>query len=245
MNRRYLRRAGAAYLYKVYRQTEQTNRSEILDIVEPRPGGRLLDCGCGNGEFTVQVARRAHVSDAYGIECVEERIGEAIDRGIIVTKADLNEPLPYEDRFFDIVHANQIIEHLFNTDLFLKEIKRVLRPNGYAVVSTNNLASWHNVFSLALGMQPTPLHISNEAIVGNAFDPLRGTRHPSQGDSHLRVFSFQGLRELCLYHGLKIEGLKTAGYYPLPPGLARLVCKIDSVHGVYLIAKLRPRHNGL
>ena len=233
------------YLKRLFAQTALANKAEILNTIEPCPGGRLLDCGCGNGEFTARVARRARVSESYGIECVDQRIEEATGRGIIVTKADLNEPLPHEDGFFDIVHANQVIEHLTNTDLFLREIKRVLRPDGYAILSTNNLASWHNVFSLALGMQPTPLHISNEAIVGNAFDPLRGTRHPSQGDSHLRVFSFQGLRELCLYHGLKIEGLKTAGYYPLPPGLARLVCKIDSVHGVYLIAKLRPRHNGL
>lgn len=241
MNRLCPPRVGAAYLYKIYRQTEQANKSEILGLVEPRPGGRLLDCGCGNGEFTASVVRRAQASEAYGIECVQQRIKEAIGRGIIVTKADLNEPLPYEDRFFDVVHANQIIEHLFNTDLFLKEIRRVLRPNGYAIVSTNNLASWHNVFSLALGMQPTPLHISNEAIVGNAFDPLRGTRHPSQGDSHLRIFSFQGLRELCQYHGLGVERLESAGYYPLPPNLARLMCKLDATHGAFLIAKLRPR----
>jgi len=233
------------YLKRLFAQTALANKAEILNTIEPRPGGRLLDCGCGDGLFTARLARRARVAESYGIEFVEQRLEEATSRGIIVTKADLNEPLPHEDGFFDIIHANQVIEHLTNTDLFLREIKRVLRPNGYAILSTNNLASWHNVFSLALGMQPMPMHVSNEALVGNVFDPRRGERHPFEGDAHMRIFSYRGLRELCLYHGLEIEGLKTAGYYPLPPALARLACKMDSTHGVYLIAKLRPRHNGL
>ncbi len=233
------------YLKTLFAQTGLANKAEILNTVEPRPNGRLLDCGCSNGEFTVRVAGRARVSESYGIECVDQRIDEATGRGIIVTKADLNEPFPYQDDFFDIVHANQIIEHLTNTDLFLREIKRVLRPDGYAILSTNNLASWHNVFSLTLGMQPMPMHVSNEALVGNVFDPRRGEQHPFEGDAHMRIFSYRGLRELCLYHGFQIEGLKTAGYYPLPPGLARMACKMDSTHGVYLIAKLRPRQNGL
>ena len=233
------------YLRRLFEQTLVANNAEILDALEPRPAGRLLDCGCGDGEFTARLARRARVSECYGIECVDRRVEEAAHRGIIVAKADLNEPLPYEDSFFDIVHANQVIEHLTNTDLFLREMKRVLRPEGYAILSTNNLASWHNVFALALGMQPMPMHVSNEALVGNLFDPRRGEQHPCESDAHLRVFSYRGLRELCLYHGFEIVNLKTLGYYPLPPGLARLVCKMDKIHGVYLIAKLRRRQNGL
>ena len=232
-----------AYLRRLSEATGRANKAEILGAIDPRPGGRLLDCGCGDGKFTVEVARQARVSEAYGIECVDKRIEEATDRGVIVTKADLNEPLPYKSSFFDVVHANQVIEHLFNIDLFLEEIKRVLRPGGYAILSTNNLASWHNVFSLALGMQPMPMPISNKALVGNVSDPRDGEQHPFDGDGHLHIFSYQGLRELCLYHGLDILSMRTAGYYPLPPGVARLACKVDNVHGMYLIAKVRPRQN--
>jgi SAM-dependent methyltransferase len=233
------------YLRRLFEQTGFANKAEILNTLDPRPAGRLLDCGCGNGEFSARLARRAQVSECHAIECVDARIEEAARRGIIVAKTDLNDPLPYDDGFFDIVHANQVIEHLLNTDLFLREVKRLLRPDGYAILSTNNLASWHNVFSLALGMQPMPMHVSNEALVGNLFDPRRGEQHPFEGDAHLRIFSYRGLRELCLYHGFEIESLKTAGYYPLPLGLAGLLCKMDKIHGVYLIAKLRSRRNGL
>jgi len=181
------------------------------------------------------------VSEAYGIECVDERIREATDRGVIVTKSDLDDPLPYKSCFFDIVHADQIVEHLRNIDLFLKEIKRVLRPDGYAVLSINNLASWHNRFSLALGTETVPLHAPNDAMMGNAFDPLKEMRHPSESDSRLLVFSFRGLAELCHYHDFWVERLTFAGHYPLLPHLARLMGKLDAVHAAFLIAKLRPR----
>ena len=234
-------RKEIAYLHRVYRQSEQANKGAILDVIEPRAHGRLLDCGCGDGEFTVQVACRARVSQAYGIECANDRVEDAIDRGVIVTESDLNHPLPYKSCFFNIVHADQIIEHLINIDLFLEEVKRVLRPDGYAILSINNLASWHSRFSLPLGMGAMPVHVSNDAKMDSVGELLQAVHHPSQSDSRLLVFSFQGLAELCHYHGFWVERLTFAGYYPLPPHLPRLTCKLDTVHAAFLIAKLRPR----
>jgi len=241
MNKQSTRKRDLPHLYKLYRQTERASRRQMLQLIEPCPHGRLLDCGCGDGEFTVRVANCARVAEAYGVERVDERIAEASDRGVIVTKADLNDPLPYRDHFFDIIYANQIIERLFNTDLFLSEVRRVLRDDGYVVLSTNNLGSQHNIFSIALGVQPTPIRINSEVPVGNVFDPLQSTRHPSQDDGHERIFSYQGLHELCVHHGFHVEAMRTVGYYPLPSSLARLMPQIDSMHGAFLVVKLRPQ----
>lgn len=234
-------RKEIAYLHRVYRQSERANKGAILDAIEPRAHGRLLDCGCGDGEFTVQIACRARVSEAYGIEHAYDRIENAADRGVIVTKSDPSAPLPYKSCFFNIVHADQIIEHLINIDLFLEEIRRVLRPDGYAILSINNLASWHSRFSLALGMETVPLRVCSDAKMDDASDPLQAINHPSQSDSRLLAFSFQGLAELCHYHGFWVERLTFAGYYPLPPHLPHLTYKLDTVHAAFLIAKLRPR----
>lgn len=67
---------------------------------------------------------------------------------------------------FDLVHANQVIEHLYETDLFIKEIYRILKKGGYAIISTPNLAGLHNIVSLILGKQPFPAHVSNEIVLG-------------------------------------------------------------------------------
>jgi len=226
------------YLYRVYRATERLNKDAILASIEPRPGGSLLDLGCGDGSFTAEIARRAEVASVSGIEAVPERIVEAQGRGIQVAPTDLNERLPYEDGTFDVVHSNQVIEHLRATDVFLREIRRVLRPGGYALVSTNNLASWHNVISLVLGMQPPPMHVSSEVILGNRLDPLRGQAMAAGEDSHLRLFSYRGLADLCAYHGFGVRRVWTSGYYPLPPALARVASAIDRWHGAFLLILL-------
>ncbi|XES77646.1 MAG: class I SAM-dependent methyltransferase [Candidatus Bathyarchaeia archaeon] len=62
-------------------------------------------------------------------------------------KANLNrDQLPFDDCFFDFVSATEVIEHLWNTDQFIKECYRVLKPRGYFLISTPNLASWINGF---------------------------------------------------------------------------------------------------
>jgi methionine biosynthesis protein MetW len=228
-----------SYLYDVYRASERRNKERILELATPAPGARLLDLGCNDGTFTVELARRIGAGEARGVEFVAALAAEAAARGVQVISHDLNEPLPYDAESFDVVHSNQVIEHLEKTDVFLKEIRRVLAPNGFAIVSTNNLASWHNVFSLVLGMQPTPCHVSDEVVVGNRFDPKRGREHPEKGFTHLRVFAYDGLKELLELHGLAVDELVTSGYYPLPPRAANVLCRLDRRHGAFLIARVR------
>jgi methionine biosynthesis protein MetW len=229
------------YLYRVFRATEEENRRAILAALEPRAGARLLDLGTSNGEFTTRVAERVGAASVSGIELIEEHAAAARDRGIDVRRADLDEGLPFEDGAFDVVHANQVIEHVRRTDTFLRETRRVLAPDGLACISTNNLSSWHNVFSLALGMQPMPMHVSDETIVGNPLNPLDGRPHADLGRSHLRLFTARALTELCSLHGLERVSLQTAGYYPLPPRLARPVARTDPTHAAFLIGLFRPR----
>jgi SAM-dependent methyltransferase len=137
------------------------------------------------------------------------------------------------------VHANQVIEHVRRTDRFLGEIHRVLEPGGIACISTNNLASWHNILSLALGYQPPPSHVSDEVIVGNPLNPEDGWEHEDIGRTHLRLFTARSLCELCEHHGLEVLSMDTNGYYPLPPLLARLATRIDPRHGAFLVGVFR------
>jgi ubiquinone/menaquinone biosynthesis C-methylase UbiE len=44
--------------------------------------------------------------------------------------ANLDEGWPFEDESFDLVHANQVIEHVGRLDHFVEETRRVLRPGG-------------------------------------------------------------------------------------------------------------------
>jgi len=229
------------YLYRVFRATEEQNRRTILAALEPHAGARLLDLGTSDGEFTMRVAERLGAASVSGVELLEEHAAVARGRGIDVHRADLDDGLPFDDGAFDVVHANQIIEHVRRTDTLLRETRRVLAPDGLACISTNNLASWHNVFALTVGLQPMPMHVSDETILGNPLNPLDGRPHADRGRSHLRLFTARALTELCARHGLERVALRTAGYYPLPPYVGRLPGRLDPTHAAFLIGLFRPR----
>ena len=229
------------YLQRLFRATEEENRRAILAALEPRPGARLLDLGTHEGEFTMRVAGRLGATSVTGVELIEEHAAVASGRGIDVVRADLDDGLPFEDGAFDVVHANQVIEHVRRTDTFLRETRRVLAPDGLACISTNNLSSWHNVFSLTLGYQPMPMHVSDETILGNPLNPLDGRPHADLGRSHVRLFTARALTELCARHGLEAVSLRAAGYYPLPPPIARMAGRADPTHAAFLIGLFRPR----
>jgi SAM-dependent methyltransferase len=226
-------------LLSLYDSVERENRRVILSMVEENRNARILDCGCNDGGFTKLLAEKVGTTDIHGIEFIDESAQLAEGKGIRVYRANLNDRFPLEDETFDFVHANQVIEHLYETDGFIKEIYRVLRKGGYAIISTNNLAGFYNIISLVLGKQPFPAHISNEVILGNSLDPKHGVKHGSKGTVHYRVFAYAALRELLAYHGFKIETYVGVGFYPFPNRIAKFLTWIDKRHAVYLTTKVR------
>ncbi len=227
------------FLYRVFQATEELNRRTILETLLPSPGATLVDLGCGDGSFTTRVAKRVQAGRVIGVELVRSLAAQARRRSIEVVEADLAAPLPFGAGTVDVVHANQVIEHLASPDHLLREIRRILAPTGYAVLSTNNLASLHNIASLLLGWQPAPCHVSDEVIVGNPASFARGDPG-ARPQMHLRLFTARALASLAEHHGLRVEVARSAGYYPLPPRLAKAMARLDPVRGAYLIQRYRP-----
>ena len=205
-----------------------------------RCDGPMLDVGPHDGALTARVAERVGARDVHGFELIADHIEEAAARGVKVVQGDVDEGLPYPDAMFGLVFANQVIEHVRRTDTFMREIRRVLRPDGLAYISTNNLSSWHNVVSLALGYQPMSMHVSDEVIVGNPLNPEDGELHEDLGRTHLRLFTGRALIELAAHHGLALVHTETVGYYPLPPWLAKVAVRVDRRHGAFLMGVFRP-----
>ena len=221
------------YLTRLHTETFAAVERAILGVCPPRPGGRLVDLGCGNGRFTMSLAARVSAGETIGVDSWEPFIEAAAQRGVRMVRHDLSDPLPFEDASVDVVHSDQVIEHLPDTDLFVREIRRVLRPDGYAVICTNNLASWHNIFSLVVGAQPQPCHVSNEMTSG-----LVGAETPPSYPQHLRIFTERSLRALCAHHGLRTDLARGVGYYPLPPRLAEVAARVDETHAAYLLHRV-------
>lgn len=210
----------------------ELNRRNLLNSVPYNPEARFLDLGCDDGDWTLKLAERIGTSLIQGVEVVESRASEARERGVEVEIVDLANQLSFPNAHFDIVHANQVIEHVPDIDLFASEILRILRPKGIAVISTENASSWHNIFALLWGWQMFSLsNLSDRKLgIGNPLALHRDEVGVMKSWTHKVIFSYRGLIEFFQAHGFKVKDVKGAGYYPLPAVFG----KIDPRHAHFL-----------
>ena len=104
---------------------------------------RILDIGSGKGNHLVGFSRLG--VEAFGIdkrdECV--KILDSFD----IRECDIEkQPFPFKDNFFDFVFSKSVLEHVTNTDNFLRESLRVLNPGGVAVHLTPDWRSQRDYF---------------------------------------------------------------------------------------------------
>ncbi len=120
----------------------------------------LLSVACSVGVIEEKMKRILGVS-VYGVDAARHALNEANKRGIITKYTDITKQLPFHDGYFDYVFAGEIIEHILDTKYFLSEIHRVLKPRGYVVITTPNLARFDDRLKLLFGKTPrqtSPLH---------------------------------------------------------------------------------------
>lgn len=227
-------------LMKIWDEARDKNRAAVISIIGNNPG-TLLDCGCDDGEYTMEVAQATGASKVMGIEIDPEKAVKASERGIEVVMGDLNKQFPLSNETCDVVFLNQVIEHIPDTDHLLMEISRVLKPGGFAVISTENLSGWPNVIAAALGWQPFSItNISSVTSgIGNPMAAHRGEKGQPRPMQHLRVMAPRALIEIAEVNGLKVEEYKGIGYFPLTGRLADLLCRLDKRHTAFMTVKCR------
>ena len=224
---------------RIYTRAARDNKDAVASLMLPIPGGTLVDVGCADGADAIALRDQVGAGTTIGLELAEQFVGPARERGVDVRQIDLTERWPLEDGSVTALHSNQVIEHLSQTDHFMREIRRVLASDGYAVVSTNNLSSWHNVVALTLGWQPLPCHVSDDAVVGNPL-AMEETRYGETIHRHLRIFTGRALRGLAEAHGLRLDAEVGSGYYPLVGRPAQMMASVDRRHSAYLVQRYRP-----
>lgn len=102
-----------------------------------KPNLKVLDVGCGPGTITLDIAStyvpNGHVTGLeYSEEVVERARKHASTRGVTNVEflAGDAHALPFPDDTFDITHAHQVLQHIADPVLALKEMRRVTKPGG-------------------------------------------------------------------------------------------------------------------
>lgn len=175
-------------------------------FVQPKAAGqRILDLGCGSGygsAILAGTARQLVALDRSSIALDQARIYPLPD---YVAASATN--LPFSNEAFDLVISFQVIEHIVQTNSYLREIVRILAPGGTFIVSTPNktlrllpfeppfnpyhvrefssqslrktLAAWFSAVEI-FGLQTSPKLLALEQARLRQVNPIRYRRYLEQ-----------------------------------------------------------------
>jgi 2-polyprenyl-3-methyl-5-hydroxy-6-metoxy-1,4-benzoquinol methylase len=130
----------------VYSRIHQQRNALVLALVEQLrlpAGSRILDVGCGSGLTAVALAQRGYRLDAVDtvsamLELTRQKAQQAeVSERVSAGLGDAHQ-LPYADESFQIVIAMGVTPFLHSLPVAMREMIRVVKPNGYVLVNADN-----------------------------------------------------------------------------------------------------------
>lgn len=190
------------YLYKVLREIKNLKFKDRQNI-------KILEIGCADGSFSSVLKDEGY--DVFAVDISEKAIENAKKNGLQATVVDIERGINFQRDFFDIVIAAEVIEHIYDTDFVLNEIKRVMKKDGYLFITTPNLASLKNRVRLLLGEYPQ----YSEFRIG---DNQAG---------HIRNYTPKVLKQQLEQHGFAVKKILSPNIiFPMTKKLPLFIKKI-------------------
>ena len=145
-----------------------------------KKGSKILEIGCGKGKLLAYLNDQGF--DVVGTEINIDRIREInrINRNITVHLVN-DDLLPFQEEKFDLVFSLDVFEHIPASDKHLKEVHRVLKHDGYYLLSTPN--KWTNTI----------------------FETIRWKSLTRWKHDHCSLHSYGELKKRFIKNGYKIE----------------------------------------
>lgn len=195
-----LRKIRDKYYYLNYGQ------ESICHFLRNSQYTKVLDIGCGKGR-DLQIAKKYAKSNnlkLHGIDINTDT--NLVEEGIDLLSVDIEkERLPFADKSFDIVIANQVLEHTKEIFWISNEICRVLKINGRFIIGVPNLAALHNRLLLLIGKHPTCI---------------------KTGSAHVRGFTVNDLVGFYVdIGGLELLEIRGENLYPFSPFVSKCLTK--------------------
>lgn len=121
-------------LESLFHRLRENSFLKILKNYLKSSNQKILDAGCGTGLFS-----RYLPLNSYAVDLNPRNLEKAkkYAQHINFIEADL-EQLPFAENFFSLIIATEVIEHFPSPQKFLKEMLRVLRPDGFIIGTVPN-----------------------------------------------------------------------------------------------------------
>lgn len=166
---------------------------EVLNII--RSSGikpkNLLDVGCASGWFLSRLALEYPTTRCIGLDVYEKAVeyGKKRYKHLKLVHADAHK-IPFSDNSFDVVTCTEVLEHVIGPEKVLREIKRVLKPGGIAIIEMD---TGNFLFSFIWYLWS---HLRNGVWK----------------DAHIHAFSTQKLEEMIIKCGFGIKKKKVFNF---------------------------------
>lgn len=194
--------------YTLSTEYERSSKVFTRSLINLSKNMKILDVGCGTGLNTSKIKSSSNI--IFGIDISEVAIQKYNENGFTGLVCDIeNDKVPFEDGYFDLIFASEVLEHIANSDAVLAEFYRLLKPGGQLVLSTPNSAFW--IYRIL-------------TIFGKTSSELQ---HPG----HLRFFSLRSLSILLKKNNFNITILAGRNMYFVFPSFKgnlalKKICKI-------------------
>ena len=133
-------------------------KGDTMFLGNGTPGNRLLDVGCGKGAFIARM--RLHGWDAEGLEVDADAVKHARQINSLNIHLGTLESIQFQDKSFDVITLNHVIEHVHDPISLIRECLRILKVGGKLVLATPNIESFaHQIFGRNWSHLDSPRHL--------------------------------------------------------------------------------------
>ena len=165
----------------------------LLKLV--KPNSSVIDLGCYDGRIGSFLKKNLNcIVDGTDISDKNLEKAKSLNKKYTFDLNNQNWPIHKQ---YDYVIFTDVIEHIFKTDQFMKNVSKLVKPKGYIIFATPNIASLGRRILLLLGKNPF-IEVSNYSEI-NLFDA------PSVG--HIRYFTVPTMKSLAEYHGFRVTNV--------------------------------------
>jgi 2-polyprenyl-3-methyl-5-hydroxy-6-metoxy-1,4-benzoquinol methylase len=125
-------------VYHLVRSYQFYKKKEVIHKCSNKRKGKILDVGCGTGDFLKYMASYGWEADGVetdngAIEVAEKKLGKELKENLALIKG--------EDKY-DVITMWHVLEHVYNVEDYLKKINKLLKKGGVLVVGVPNCASY-------------------------------------------------------------------------------------------------------